>query len=317
MHAMGSWWLWTGFIVFILCLLAVDLLVLSGQRKQQVSIKQALGWTIFWVTLALLFNVFLWWYVWQHHGLSEANQKALTFFTGYILEKSLSIDNLFVFLLIFDSFSVPEKYQRQVLFQGVIGAIIMRAIMIVGGIYLIEHFSWLFYFLGFLLIITASRMLFVDSAKKNITETFLIRFLYRYLPLTQRYYGKKYFVRLNGVLYFTPLFLVLILIELSDLIFAIDSIPAIFGITTDSFIVFSSNIFAILGLRAMYFLLAKVAYRFYLLKYGIAVILIFIGIKMIIAHWVTIPIFACISFIAIILAISIAFSWRKTANKNR
>lgn len=315
MHMISSWWLWTGFIVFILCMLIIDLLIFAGQRKQKVSILQALGWTIFWITLALLFNAFLWWYVWQQHGVVEANQKALTFLTGYILEKSLSIDNLFVFLLIFHSFSVPEQYQRQVLFQGVLGAIIMRAIMIVGGIFLIEHFGWLFYFLGFLLIITATRMLFVDSEKKNIAQSSLVRFLYCHLPLTQRYYEGKYFVRLDGALYFTPLFLVLILIEISDLIFAIDSIPAIFGITTDSFIVFTSNIFAILGLRAMYFLLAKMAHRFYFLKYGIAVILIFIGVKMVIMHWVIIPTLVCISFIAIILIISMLLSWQKTAKK--
>ena len=296
--------MWTGFIAFVVLMLALDLFVFGGNKAHKVSVKEAGIWSLVWVSMALLFNGGLWWYLNSTVGAAVADQKALEFFSGYLIEKALSVDNVFVFLLIFTAFQVPQQYQRRVLIYGVLGAIIMRAVMILAGAWVVSEFSWVLYVFGAFLLITGLRMLVAVDAKPNVANNPVLRFARRHLHVSDGDHGERFFVRKAGVLFVTPLFLVLLLIECTDLVFAVDSIPAIFAITTDPFIVFTSNLFAILGLRALYFLLVDVADRFHLLKYGLAMVLTFIGAKMLIMPWYHVPVQASLTVVAVLIAAS-------------
>ena len=294
--------MWAGFVGFVLVMLALDLFVFGGNKAHKVSVKEAGIWSLVWVSMALLFNAGLWWYLKGSVGSEIADQKALEFFSGYLIEKALSVDNVFVFLLIFTAFQVPQQYQRRVLIYGVLGAIIMRAIMISAGAWVVSEFSWVLYLFGAFLLFTGIRMLVAVDAEPDVVNNPILKFARRHLKVSEGNHGEKFFVRINGVRYVTPLFLVLILIEVTDLVFAVDSIPAIFAITTDPFIVFTSNMFAILGLRALYFLLVDVADRFHLLKYGLAMVLTFIGVKMLIMPWYHVPVQASLTVVAVLIA---------------
>ncbi len=306
--SIGEPWMWAAFIAFVLVMLALDLFVFGGRKAHKVSIKEAASWSLVWISLALLFNAGLWWHLSGTVGPEIADQKALEFLTGYLIEKSLSVDNVFIFLLIFSSFHIAAEYQRRVLIYGVLGAIVMRAVMILAGAWIVREFSWVLYIFGFFLVLTGMRMLVMAEKKPDLENNSVLKLARRYLRVSDGDHGEKFIVMKNGVRYFTPLFLVLILIEVSDLVFAVDSIPAIFAITTDPFIVFTSNIFAILGLRALYFLLADVADRFHLLKYGLAMVLTFIGAKMLIAPWYHVPVAASLAIVAVLIGTSVVAS---------
>jgi tellurite resistance protein TerC len=307
--------MWASFIVFVLFMLALDLFVFGGRRARKVGVKEAAAWSLVWVSLALLFNAGLWWYLNGTAGQEVADRKALEFLTGYLIEKSLSVDNVFIFLLIFSSFHVSAEYQRRVLVYGVLGAIVLRAVMILAGAWLVREFSWVLYVFGFFLVVTGMRMLVMAEKEPDLNKNPVLKYARRHLRISEGDHGEKFSVMKGGVRYFTPLFLVLILIEVSDLVFAVDSIPAIFAITTDPFIVFTSNIFAIMGLRALYFLLADVADRFHLLKYGLAMVLTFIGAKMLIAPWYHVPVAASLAIVAVLIGASITASLIATRNK--
>lgn len=308
MASIAEPWMWAAFLIFVLLMLLLDLFVLGGHKSHKVSIKEAATWTLIWISLALCFNALLWWYLKQTVGLNIANQKVIEFLTGYIIEKSLSVDNIFVFLMIFAAFKVPAEFQRRVLLYGVLGAVILRAIMILAGAWLVQEFHWILYVFGGFLLISGLRMMVADEHTPDLESNIVLRFARKHLRITKYYHDNKFMISSNGVYYFTPLFLVLLLIEFSDVIFAVDSIPAIFAITLDPFIVFTSNIFAILGLRALYFLLLDIADRFHLLKYGLALVLSFIGAKMLVAHWIKISTTTSLFVIMLTLFISIVAS---------
>jgi tellurite resistance protein TerC len=268
-------WLWVGFNAFVLAMLALDLGVFHRQTHT-VSLKESLAWTGVWGILALGFNVGIWYFA--------GADKALSFFTGYLIEKSLSVDNVFVFALLFSYFAVPPVYQHKVLFWGILGALIMRAVMIAAGAALIVRFGWVIYIFGAFLILTGIKMVLKRSEEIHPERNPVVRGFKRLMPVTSAYRGDRFFVRENGVRHATPLFVVLLLVEFTDLVFAVDSIPAIFAITTDPFIVYTSNVFAILGLRSLYFALAGVMDKFHHLKIGLGVVLAFVGVKMLLAH---------------------------------
>ncbi|OJZ18735.1 MAG: hypothetical protein BGP21_07220 [Thiobacillus sp. 65-29] len=298
----GEPWMWAVFTGFVLVMLAVDLFLAGGNKAHKVGFREAAAWSAVWFTLAMLFNFGLWWYLKGNYGSAVADDKAMEFLTGYLIEKSLAVDNIFVFLMIFGFFAVPAEYQRRVLIYGVLGAIVMRAIMILAGAWLVREFHWVLYLFGAFLVVTGVKMLMFAEVEPDLNKNRLLGWIKGHMRLTPDYRGEKFWVLENGVRVFTPLFLVLVMIELSDLIFAVDSIPAIFAITTDPFIVFTSNIFAILGLRAMYFLLAGVADRFHLLKYGLAMVLVFVGVKMLIVDFYKIPIGLSLGIVGLIIA---------------
>ena len=298
----GEPWMWAVFIIFVLAMLAVDLFLAGGNKAHKVGFKEAAAWSLAWFSLAMLFNLGLWWYLKGSHGAEVADTKAMEFLTGYLIEKSLAVDNIFVFLMIFGFFAAPPEYQRRVLIYGVLGAVVLRAVMILAGAWLIQEFHWILYLFGAFLAITGIKMLIFAEAEPDLAKNPLLNWLKARMRLTPDFRGEKFWVVENGVRVFTPLFLVLIMIELSDLVFAVDSIPAIFAITTDPFIVFTSNIFAILGLRAMYFMLAGMAERFHLLKYGLAMVLVFVGVKMLIVDFYKIPIGLSLGIVGLIIA---------------
>jgi len=306
--SIGEPWMWASFIVFVLIMLALDLFVFGGNKSHKVSVREAALWSLAWVGMALLFNVGLWWYLTGTAGPDVADRKALEFLTGYLIEKSLSVDNVFIFLLIFSSFHVAAEFQRRVLIYGVLGAIILRAVMILAGAWVVREFSWVLYLFGFFLVVTGLRMLVMAEKEPDLNNNPVLKFARRHLRISEGDHGEQFTVVKDGVRYFTPLFLVLILVETTDVVFAVDSIPAIFAITTDPFIVFTSNIFAIMGLRALYFLLADVADRFHLLKYGLAMVLAFIGAKMLIAPWYHVPVAASLAIVAVLIGASVIAS---------
>ncbi|MDI9818342.1 MULTISPECIES: TerC family protein [unclassified Legionella] len=314
MGSMVNWWMWIGFLLCISLMLSIDLFLFGGRKAHRVSTKEALSWAIVWIVLALVFNLALWLYLLQTSTASIAHQRALEFFTGYLIEKSLSMDNMFVFIMIFEYFSVPLEYQRRVLLFGVLGAIVMRLLLILLGIWLVAKFHGILYVFGVFLIITGMKMFLSVKKEINLSRNPILIWMQNHLRITKTFHKEQFFVRLKDKLYITPLFLVLVLIEISDLIFALDSIPAIFAITNEPFIIFTSNIFAILGLRAMYFLLANMADRFHLLKYGIAIILIFVGIKMLVAYWFKIPVLITLSIVIATLVTSILYSLKHPKN---
>ncbi|EPN9203386.1 TerC family protein, partial [Klebsiella pneumoniae] len=277
-----------------------------GRRgSHSMTMKQAAGWSILWVTLSLLFNAAFWWYLVQTQGRAVADPQALAFLTGYLIEKALAVDNVFVWLMLFSYFAVPPALQRRVLVYGVLGAIVLRTIMIFAGSWLISQFDWLLYVFGAFLLFTGVKMALAKEDDSGIGDKPLVRWIRSHLRMTDKIESERFFTRKNGVLFATPLLLVLILVELSDVIFAVDSIPAIFAVTTDPFIVLTSNLFAILGLRAMYFLLAGVAERFSMLKYGLSVILVFIGVKMLIVDFYHIPVAISLGVVGGILAVTL------------
>jgi tellurite resistance protein TerC len=296
-------WLWVGFNLFVLAMLALDLGVFHRQAHV-VSFKESMTWTVVWVVLAMIFNAG----VWQFGG----SQKGLEFFTGYLIEKSLSVDNVFVFALLFSYFAVPAKYQHKVLFWGILGALIMRAIMIALGAVLITRFTWIIYVFGAFLILTGIKMVVKREEEIHPERNPVVRLFKRLMPVTADYRGDRFFVREGGRRWATPLFVVLLLVEFSDLIFAVDSIPAIFAVTTDPFIVYTSNVFAILGLRSLYFALAGVMDKFHYLKVGLGVVLVFVGVKMLLAHtaW-KIPTLLSLGVVVGILAVSVVVSLLK------
>ncbi len=308
MESIGSWWMWASFAVFVVIACAVDLLVLQKKGDDRVSVSQALRWSALWVGLALAFNAILWWYLDREAGREVANAKAAQFFTGYLIEKSLAVDNIFVFLMLFTYFAVPAKLQKRVLILGVIGAIVLRAAMILVGAWLIKEFHWVLYLFGVFLLVTGVKMLIFANANSDLEKNPILKWMRGHMNLTSDFDGEKFWVTRQNVRFYTPLFVVMILIGITDVVFAVDSIPAIFAITDDPFIVMTSNIFAILGLRAMYFLLADLKDRFHLLTYGLGVILVFVGTKMLIVDWVKIPVGISLGVVGVILVVAVIAS---------
>jgi tellurite resistance protein TerC len=299
--------LWIGFSLFILFMLSLDL-GLFNRKAHKITYREATIWSVVWISLASIFAALVFWF--------QGTQRGLEFITGYVIELSLSVDNLFVFLLIFSYFRVPAKYQHRVLFWGVMGALVMRLTMIFIGAALINRFHWIIYVFGAFLVFTGIRMFRQDDADIQPEENFIVRLVTRYIPLTHEYDGEKFFTNIGGKRTGTLLLLVLVIVEVTDLVFAVDSIPAIFAITTNTFIVYTSNVFAILGLRSMYFLLAGVVEKFHYLKMGLAIVLTFIGTKMLVlALGVHIPIYASLIFVAVVLLSAVAASlfWPKEA----
>jgi len=307
--------MWAAFITFVLAMLALDLFVFGGRKAHRVSVKEAGTWVLVWVALALAFSALLWWYLDGTLGRAVANRKALEFITGYLIEQSLSVDNMFVFVMIFTYFAVPPELQRRVLLYGVLGAIVMRAGMILAGVWLVQEFAWILYVFGAFLVVTGIKMLVFADKQPDLERNPLLRWLRGHMRITPGFHGQSFFIRQQGLLYATPMFLVLVLIEASDVVFAVDSIPAIFAITTDPFIVFTSNIFAIMGLRALYFLLADMADRFHLLKYGLAIVLVFIGGKMLAMPWVHMPVQWSLAIVGAIIAASVVLSLKLSDRK--
>ncbi len=307
--------MWAGFIAFVLAMLALDLFVFGGKKVHRVGVKEALAWVIAWTCLALAFAGMLWWYLNGAFGAEVAQRKTLEFLAGYLIEQSLSVDNMFVFVMIFGYFAVPPELQRRVLLYGVLGAIVMRAGMILAGVWLVTQFAWLLYVFGAFLVFTGVKMLVMADEEPDLEQNPLLRWLRGHIRITPSFHGESFFVRQKGVLWATPMFLVLVLIETSDVIFAVDSIPAIFAVTTDPFIVFTSNIFAIMGLRALYFLLVDMADRFHLLKYGLSIVLVFIGAKMLAAPWFHMPIQWSLAVVASIILISVVASLSLSKDK--
>lgn len=307
--------MWAGFIAFVIAMLALDLFVFGGNKAHRVSVKEAGSWVAAWVSMAFGFAALLWWYLDMSAGREVANSKALEFITGYLIEQSLSVDNMFVFVMIFSYFAVPPELQRRVLLYGVLGAIIMRAGMILAGVWLVQEFAWILYLFGAFLIVTGIKMLIFADHQPDLAKNPLLRWLRSHMRITPDFHHEKFFVRIDGVRWATPMFLVLMMIEASDLVFAVDSIPAIFAVTTDPFIVFTSNIFAIMGLRALYFLLADMAGRFHLLKYGLALVLVFIGGKMLAAPWFHMPVQWSLLVVGSVILVSVLLSLMVTARK--
>ncbi|HCY42129.1 MAG TPA: hypothetical protein DHV48_12370 [Prolixibacteraceae bacterium] len=300
--------LWVGFNAFVLVMLALDLGVFH-RKSHEIKFREAITWSAVWIALALIFNVGIWYYF--------GEVKAIEFLTGYLVEKSLSVDNIFVFVLIFSAFQVPAQYQHRVLFWGVFGALIMRAIFIFAGISLITKFHWIIYVFGAFLIFTGYKIARDEGTKINISESPVLKFIRKYIPVTNEFSGSKFLIKLNSKWHATPLMLVLVLVETTDLIFAVDSIPAILAITSDPFIVYTSNVFAILGLRSLYFALAGSLKYFTYLHYGLAAILVFVGIKMLISDFYKFDPFVSLGIITMILGASVAasFIWKKQSSE--
>ncbi|MGN4049179.1 TerC family protein [Pseudomonas sp. SM4] len=313
----GEPWMWAAFVVFVLAMLALDLFVFGGRKAHRVSVREALSWVIAWCLLALSFAALLWWYLNGTFGADIARQKTLEFLTGYLIEQSLSIDNMFIFVMIFSYFAVPPELQRRVLLYGVLGAIVMRAAMIFAGVWLVSQFAWLLYAFGVFLIITGVKMLVFAEQQPDLDNNPLLRWVRGHLRITSGFHGERFFILQNGVRWATPMFLVLVLIEASDLMFAVDSIPAIFAVTTDPFIIFTSNIFAIMGLRALYFLLADMAERFHFLKYGLAIVLVFIGAKMVLMPWLHMPVEWSLAVVGGVILGSVLLSLLISRKENR
>ena len=293
-------WLWAVFNLFVVFMLVLDLRVFHKQAHE-VKIKEALLWSAFWIVLSLLFNVGVY--------IFEGYEVALQFFTGYIIEKSLSVDNLFVFLMIFSYFKVPGKYQHKVLFWGIVGALVMRGLLIFVGVTLINQFHWVLYIFGAFLVFTGVKMAFQDETVDIHPENnVFVRIFKRILPVTAGYHEGKFFVRAEKRVYATLLFIVIIVVETTDLVFALDSIPAVFAITRDPFIVYTSNVFAILGLRALYFALAGLLNLFHYLKFGLSIVLVFIGAKMLIESFYDLPIAIALGVVAGVLTLSVVAS---------
>jgi tellurite resistance protein TerC len=317
METIGTWWMWTGFAVFVVVAIAIDLLVMEKQGAHKVTMKEAAGWSVLWFSLAFVFVALLWWYLNGSQGRETANEVSMQFITGYLVEKSLSVDNIFVFLMIFSYFAVPAEYQKRALITGIIGAIVLRAVLILAGAWLLAKFHWALYVFGAFLVITGIKMWLAAGKEPDIEQNPVLKFLRKHITLTTQFDGEKLSTMINGVKHYTPLFVVLIMIGVTDMIFAVDSIPAIFAITDDPFIVLTANIFAILGLRALYFLLADLADRFHLLAYGLALVLVFIGTKMLLIDFYKIPIGIALAVTAGLIASSMIASFYVSRGKDK
>jgi len=295
----APWWAWAGFHAFVFLMLALDLGVFN-RRVHAPSVREAGVWSAVWISLALIFNGLIF--------QAEGSQKGLEWFTGYVLEKSLSVDNLFVFVLVFRSFQVDLRHQHRVLFWGVLGALIMRAAMILAGTALLNRFEWMVYVFGGFLVYTGLKMLLADEKESDPTQNPMVRAFRRMIPYDETGGHEHFWVIREGRRFATPMLLVLITIEVTDLVFAVDSIPAVLAVSRDPFVVYTSNIFAILGLRSLYFLLAKMMDRFHRLKTGLAVVLAFVGVKMCVAKWIHMPVHYSLVIIAAVLAGSVVAS---------
>ena len=308
METIGNLWLWAGFGGLVVVALLVDLVLMRHGGAHKVTFKEALFWSLGWVALALLFNAGLWWYLHETAGAALANRVGLEFLTGYLVEKALAVDNIFVFLMLMTYFAVPEEQRQRVLIIGILLAIVLRAILIFAGAALLTHFHWLLYVFGAFLLLTGIKMWFAAGKEPDLETNPLLRWMTAHVPFVRRYHGGALWLGGPGRRKFTPLFIVLVMIGITDVIFAVDSIPAIFAITTDPFIVLTSNVFAVLGLRAMFFLLAGMAERFHLLPYGLAIVLVFIGAKMLLLDIYKIPVLWSLGVVAAILAVTVAVS---------
>ena len=318
METIAPLWLWLTFVAIVLVSLFVDFVVLKKQGSHEIGVKEALNWSLVWIALSFLFNGLFWWAIKDSTGSTDiANTKSLEFLTGYLIEKSLAVDNIFVFLLIFTYFAVPPHYQKRVLMIGIIGAIVLRTIMILIGGWLIAEFHWVLYIFGAFLILTGIKMWWAAGKEPDLDGNPALKLLRKILPVSKNYDGEKFYTVENGKKIATPLLMVICLIALTDVIFAVDSIPAIFAITSDPFIVLTSNVFAILGLRAMYFLLAAVANKFNLLNYGLAIILVFIGTKMCLIDVYKIPVTVSLGVVVGVLAITMLLSLRTAGPKSK
>jgi tellurite resistance protein TerC len=300
--------MWTGFAVFVVIAIAIDLLVMEKQGAHKVSSKEAVGWSLIWFSLAFVFVGLLWWYLDGTAGRARANEVSMQFITGYLVEKSLSVDNIFIFLMIFSYFAIPAEFQKRALITGIIGAIVLRAVLIIAGAWLLAQFHWVLYVFGAFLVFTGVKMWFAAGKTPDVSQNPVLKFLQKRMKITTQFDGEKLSTLIDGVKHYTPLFVVLVLIGTTDVIFAVDSIPAIFAITNDPFIVLTANIFAILGLRALYFLLADLADRFHLLAYGLALVLVFIGCKMLLLDIYKINIGIALAVTATIIAASMVAS---------
>jgi tellurite resistance protein TerC len=315
MQTIAPLWLWGFFVATVFVALFIDFVVLKKQGAHEVGVKEALNWSLVWVAVSLAFNAMFWWAIKDTTGdVTIANTKALEFLTGYLIEKSLAVDNIFVFLMIFTYFAVPPSYQKRVLMIGIIGAIVLRSIMILAGGWLLQQFHWILYVFGAFLLLTGIKMWWAAGQEPSLDDNPALKLLRKLMPVSQNFDGEKFFTMERGKRIATPLLMVVALVGITDVIFAVDSIPAIFAITTDPFIVLTSNVFAILGLRAMFFLLQAVASKFHLLNYGLAVILVFIGTKMMIIDLYKIPVLVSLGVVVSILAITMVISI-KTAPK--
>jgi len=316
LDSIGTLSLYLSFSVLVAILLAVDFFILKHEGEHRVSTREAAIWSLIWVSIALAFGLWFWWYLRGIVGEEVARTRALEYLTGYLIEKSLAVDNVFVWITLFNFFAVPPQYQKRVLLYGVLGAIVLRAILIYVGALLLAQFHWILYVFGAFLLYTGVQMVRAADAEPNLADNRILRWMRGHIRITDDYHHDRFFVVQQGLRYATPMFVVLVLVEITDVIFAVDSIPAIFAVTGDPFIVFTSNIFAILGLRAMYFLLADMAQRFHLLKYGLAAILVFIGVKMLLLDIYKIPTGIALGAVGLILVISVVTSLM-TSKPNR
>ena len=309
MESIAPLWLWGVFVAFVVAALFVDFVLLKKQGAQAVGVKEALNWSLVWIALSFVFNALFWWAVKDTTGSTAiANEKSLEFLTGYLIEKSLAVDNIFVFLLIFSYFAVPAAYQKRVLMIGILGAIVLRTVMILLGGWLLSEFHWILYLFGAFLILTGIKMWWAAGKEPSLDDNPALKLLRRLMPVSKHYDGEKFFTIENGKRIATPLLMVIALVGVTDVIFAVDSIPAIFAITRDPFIVLTSNVFAILGLRAMFFLLQAVASKFHLLNYGLAVILVFIGTKMMLIDIFKIPVAVSLGVVGATLVTAMVLS---------
>ncbi|MGH8063262.1 MAG: TerC family protein [Pseudoxanthomonas sp.] len=313
METIGNPWLWGGFAALVAAALLVDLVLMRHGGAHKVTFKEAMWWSLGWIALAMVFNGGLWWYVNETAGLVEANRVGLEFLTGYLVEKALAVDNIFIFLMVMTYFAVPEEQRQRVLVIGILGAIVLRSLLIFAGAALLAKFHWLLYLFGAFLLLTGIKMWFAAGKEPDLEKNPALHWMRNHLKLTDGYRGAALSVNENGARWFTSLFVVLVLIGVTDVIFAVDSIPAIFAITSDPFIVLTSNVFAVLGLRAMFFLLAGMADRFHLLPYGLAVVLGFIGSKMLLIDVYKIPVPWALGTVALILGVTVALSLARPA----
>ncbi|MGE8622980.1 TerC family protein [Acinetobacter schindleri] len=317
METIGTLWLYLVFFAIVTVMLVIDFVGFKHQHGQEVKVRTAAYWSIAWVSVATLFGGGLWLYLEQTAGAAIANTKVMEYFAGYLLEKSLAIDNVFVWLMIFAAFAIPPALQRKLLLYGVLGAIVLRTIFIFIGAWFVQEFSWILYLFGAFLVYTGFKFLRGQHEEdSNIEDMAILKWLRKHMRITPQLQGDKFFVRQNGLLWATPLFLVLILVEASDVIFAVDSIPAIFAVTTDPFIVLTANLMAILGLRAMFFLLSGAASKMHYLPYGLGLILVFIGFKMLMLDVFHMPIWISLSFIVIVLTVTAILSIRHSKKHN-
>lgn len=308
MNTIGNPVSWSVFAGLVVLALLVDLLLVRHGGPHRVTFREALGWSTGWVALSLAFNAGLWWYATAQAGPVVGNRVALEFLTGYLVEKSLAVDNIFIFLTLFNYFAVPADQRQKVLIVGVLGAIVLRAAMIFAGAVLLARFHWILYVFGGFLLLTGVKLLRSAREAADLEANPALKWMRRHLPLTADYHGPRFTVRLGGKRFYTPLFVVIVLIAVTDVVFAVDSIPAIFAITSDPFIVLTSNVFAVLGLRAMFFLLGGITDRFHLLPYGLALVLMFVGIKMLLTDVYKVPVAWSLGVVAATIAATIALS---------